>query len=97
MFASDTGGNFDALGGWLEGREAFHESATDDGGPAVGGLHDLDGGRVCGLARGGVGEGKGEGEGGADGFAEVGGLAEAADEEDGFYREVFRFGGGDLA
>ena len=86
MFAGDPRGDFDTLGGGLEGRETFHESATDDGGPAVGGLHDFDG-----WVRG------GGGERGADGFAEVRGLAEPADEEDCFDGEVFLFCGGDLA
>ena len=78
VFARGTGGDFDAGGGGFELGEPFHEGAADDGGPAVGGLHDFDGGV----------------DGGADGFAEVGVLAETADEEDGFDGLV---GGGDLA
>ena len=70
--------HLDPFGGGGELAEAFHEGAAHDGGPAVGGLHHFDA-RV---------------DRGADGFAEVGVLAEAADHE---HRVDFFVRRGDLA
>ena len=58
--------------------EPLHERATHDGCPAIGWLHDFDTGV----------------DGGADGFAEIGILAKAANHEDGV---DFLAGSGDLA
>ena len=58
--------------------KTLHQRASHDRRPAIGRLHDFDG-RI---------------DGRADGFAEVGILAEAADEKDGL---DFLLGGGDLA
>ena len=69
MFPRHAGLDFHSLGLRRQSGEAFHESAAHDGRPAIWGLHYFDV----------------RGDAGADGFAEVGGLAEAADEEDGFH------------
>ena len=57
--------HLDPFGRGRQFAETFHERAAHDGGPAVGGLHDFDA-RV---------------DGGADRFAQVGVLPEAADHE----------------